>query len=73
MMAVSIKKRIGFEDQSKGYTIDGCQQLFALVLPLDFGDAGLLGNFSQHMPGLVALRLEAKCVFLPVGHRRVVV
>jgi hypothetical protein len=44
-----------------------------LVLPLDFGDVGLLGDFSQLTPGLVALRLEAKGIFLPVGHRGVAV
>jgi hypothetical protein len=61
------------EDQSKGYTVDGCQQLFALVLPFEFSDAGFLGDFSQLAPGLVTLRLEAESVALVVGHRGVVI
>jgi hypothetical protein len=48
-------------------TIDGCQQLFALVLPLEFGDACFLGDFSQLAPGFITLRLEAKGVTLVVG------
>jgi hypothetical protein len=50
-----------------------CQQLFALVLPLVFGDAGFLGDFSQLAPGFVMLLLEAKSVALVVGHRGVVI
>jgi hypothetical protein len=54
-------------------TIDGCQQLFALVLPLEFGDASLLGDIFQLALGHLELRLEAEGVELPVGHGGVVV
>jgi hypothetical protein len=54
-------------------TIDGGQQLFALVLPLKFGDASLLGDIFQLALGHLELRLEAEGVELPVGRGRVVV
>jgi hypothetical protein len=38
-----------------------------LVLPLEFGDAGFLGDFSQLAPGFLTLLLEAKGVALVVG------
>jgi hypothetical protein len=59
--------------KSKAYTVDGCQQLFVLVFPLEFGDAGFLGDFSQLMSGLVTLLLEEKGVALVVEHRGVVI
>jgi hypothetical protein len=43
------------------FTVDGLQQLLALVLPFELGDSGLLGDISQLVPGFIALRLE------PVG------
>jgi hypothetical protein len=60
-------------DQSKGCTIDGCQQLFVLVLSSELSDAGFLGDFSQLAPGLVTLRLEAESVALSIGYRGVVI
>jgi hypothetical protein len=47
--------------------------LFALVLPLEFGDASLLGDNLQLALGHLELRLEAEGVELPVGHGGVVV
>jgi hypothetical protein len=47
--------------------------LFALVLPLEFGDAILLGDILQLAMGHLELRLEAEGVELPVGHGGVVV
>jgi hypothetical protein len=47
--------------------------LFALVLPLKFGDASLLGDIFQLALGHLELRLEAEGVELPVGHEGVVV
>jgi hypothetical protein len=61
------------QSQSKGYTVNGLQQLFALILPFEFGDAGFLGNFSQLAPGFIMLRLETEGVALAVGHGGVVV
>jgi hypothetical protein len=60
-------------DQSKGCTVDGCQQLFALVLPFELSDAGFLGDFSQLALGFVTLRLEAESVAVAVRHRGVVI
>jgi hypothetical protein len=57
----------GIGGQCKGYTVDGCQQLFAPILPFEFSDAGFLGDFSQLAPGLVTLRLGAEGVTLAEG------
>jgi hypothetical protein len=42
--------------------------LLALVLPLKFGDASLLGDILQLTLGHLELRLEAEGVELPIGH-----
>jgi hypothetical protein len=44
-----------------------------LVLPLEFGDASLLGDILQLALGHFELRLEAEGIELPVGHGGVVV
>jgi hypothetical protein len=56
-----------------GFTVNGLQQLFALILPFKLIDAGFLGNFSQLAPGFVTLCLETEGVALAVGHEGVVV
>jgi hypothetical protein len=61
------------QSQSKGFTVNGLQQLFTLILPFELSDAGFLGNFYQLAPGFVTLRLEMEGVALAVGHRGVVV
>jgi hypothetical protein len=38
------------QSQSKGFTVNGLQQLFTLILPFELSDAGFLGNFSQLTP-----------------------
>jgi hypothetical protein len=72
-MVISIKGRIELRGNLRGYTIDGCQQLLALILPLQFGDASLLGDVFQLALGHLELRLEAEGVKFPVGHGGVVV
>jgi hypothetical protein len=62
-----------YQSQSKGYTVNGLQQLFTLILPFELSDAGFLGNFSQIASGFVTLRLETEGVALAVGHGGVVV
>jgi hypothetical protein len=57
----------------EGCTVDGCQQLFALVLILQFGDGGLLGDIFQLTLGHLKLHLEAEGVKFPVGNGGVVV
>jgi hypothetical protein len=57
----------------KSCTVDGVQQLFALVLPLQLGYARLLGDVLQLALGRLQLRLEAEGVDLPVGHGGVAV
>jgi hypothetical protein len=57
----------------KKFTINGLQQLFALMLPFELSDAGLLGNILQLAPGFVALCLEPEGVALVVARARVVV
>jgi hypothetical protein len=37
------------------FTIDGLQQLLALVHPFKLGDSSLLGDISQLVPSFVAL------------------
>jgi hypothetical protein len=61
------------QSQSKGYTVNGFQQLFTLILPFELSDTGFLGNLSQLAPGFVTLRLEMEVVALAVGHGGVVV
>jgi hypothetical protein len=47
--------------------------LFALVLPLQFGDASLLEDIFQLVMGHLKLLLEEEGVKFPVGHGGVVV
>jgi hypothetical protein len=54
-------------------TIDGRQQLLALVLPLQFGYASLFGDVFQFALGHLQLRLEVESIKFPVGHGGVVV
>jgi hypothetical protein len=54
-----------------GFTVNGLQRLFTLILPFEFSDTGFLGNFSQLVPGFVTLRLETEGVLLAAGHRGV--
>jgi hypothetical protein len=56
--------------QIKGFTIDGLQQLFALVLPFELGDSDLLGDVFQLVLGFIALGLESEGVTLVVARRR---
>jgi hypothetical protein len=35
------------QSESKGFTVNGLQQLFTLMLPFELSDAGFLGNFSR--------------------------
>jgi hypothetical protein len=49
------------------FTVDGLQQLLALVLPFKLGDFGLLGDVSQLAPGFIALRLEPAGVAITVA------
>jgi hypothetical protein len=72
-MVISIKSQIGFGSSSKSRTVDSCQQLFALVLPHQFGYASLLGDVSQLALGHLKFRLEAESVKFPVGHGGVAV
>jgi hypothetical protein len=46
------------QSQSKKFTINGLQQLPALMLPFKLSDASFLGNLSQLAPGFVTLRLK---------------
>jgi hypothetical protein len=57
----------------KKFTVNGLQQLLALMLPFELSDASLLGNIFQLGPGFVALRLEPEGVALVVARGRVVV
>jgi hypothetical protein len=56
----------------KRFTVNGLQQLLALMLPFKLGDSGLLGNIFQLAPGFVALRLEPEGVVLVVARGRIV-
>jgi hypothetical protein len=67
-MVISIKSQIGFGSSSKSRTVDSCQQLLALVLPLQFGYASLLGDVFRLTLGHLKFRLEAEGVKFPVGH-----
>jgi hypothetical protein len=44
----------------KRFTVNGLQQLLALMFPFELSDAGLLGNIFQLAPGFIALRLEPR-------------
>jgi hypothetical protein len=57
----------------KKFTVNDLQQLFALMLPFELSDAGLLGNILQFVPGFVALRLEPEGIALVLVRGRVVV
>jgi hypothetical protein len=70
-MAVSSK--LSWIKSIKEFTVNCLQQLLALVLPFELGDASFLGNFSQLAPGFVTLRLETEGVALAVAQRGVVV
>jgi hypothetical protein len=72
-MVISIKSQIGFGSSSKSRTIDSCQQLLALVLPLQFGYASLLGDVFQLALGHLEFCLEAESVKFPVGNGGVAV
>jgi hypothetical protein len=72
-MVISIKSQIGFGSSSKSRTVDSCQQLLALVLPLQFGYASLLGDVFQLALGHLKFCLEAESIKFPVGHEGVVV
>jgi hypothetical protein len=45
----------------------GLQQLLALMLPFELGNADFLRNIFQLAPGFVALRLETEGVALVVA------
>jgi hypothetical protein len=72
-MVISIRSHTGFGEQFQSRTVDGCQQQLALVLPLQFGYASLLGDVFQLALGHLKFRLEAESVKFPVGHGGVVV
>jgi hypothetical protein len=72
-MVISIKSQIGFGSSSKSRTVDSCQQLLALVHPLQFGYASLLGDVFQLVLGHLKFRHEAESVKFPVGHGGVAV
>jgi hypothetical protein len=57
----------------KKFTVNGLQQLLALMLPFELSDVGFLGNIFQLAPGFFKLRLEAESVALAVARRRKVV
>jgi hypothetical protein len=61
------------QNQSLGFTVNGLQQLLALMPPFELGDSSLLGNILQLTLGFFELRLEAEGIALPVGHGGVVV
>jgi hypothetical protein len=50
----------------KRFTVNGLQQLLALMLPFELGDSSLLGNIFQLTPGFFTLRLEPEGVALIV-------
>jgi hypothetical protein len=56
----------------KRFTVNGLQQLLALVLPFKLSDSRLLGNIFQLAPGFLKLR-EPEGVALTVARRRIVV
>jgi hypothetical protein len=57
----------------KKFTVNGLQQLPALMLPFELSDASFLRNLSQLAPGFVTLRLETEGVALAVARRGVAV
>jgi hypothetical protein len=56
-----------------GCTVDGRQQLLALVFPLQFGYASFFGDILQLALGHLQLRLEAESIKFPIGNGGVVV
>jgi hypothetical protein len=56
-----------------GRTVDGRQQLLALVFPLQFGYASLFGDVLQLALGHLQLRLEVESIKFPVGNGGVMV
>jgi hypothetical protein len=68
-----VSSKLSWIKSIKKFTINGLEQLFALMLPFKFGDVSFLGNFSQLTLGFVTLRLEAEGVTLAVARRGVVV
>jgi hypothetical protein len=65
---ISIKKPDWNRERFQSRTVDGRQQLLALVLPLQFGYASLFGDVLQLALGHLELRLEAESIKFPVGH-----
>jgi hypothetical protein len=61
------------KERFQSRTVDGRQQLLALVLPLQFGYASLFGDIFQLALGHLQLRLEAESVKFPVGNGGVMV
>jgi hypothetical protein len=62
-----VSSKLSWIKSIKKFTINGLQQLFALMLPFELGDASFLGNFSQLTPGFVTLCLEVEGVALAVA------
>jgi hypothetical protein len=60
-------------ERCQSRTVNGRQQLLALVLPLQFGYASLFGDIFQLALGHLQLRLEAERIKFPIGHGGVVV
>jgi hypothetical protein len=58
---------------NKKFTVNGLQQLLALMLPFELSNAGFLGNIFQLASGFVALRLEPEGVALVIARGGVVV
>jgi hypothetical protein len=73
MKVISIKSRIGLRGGFMGRTVDGHQQLLALVFPLQFGYTSLCGDVLQLALGHLQLRLEAESIKFPVGNEGVMV
>jgi hypothetical protein len=74
-MVVSSEFKLKLKEITR-FTVDGLQQLLALVLPFDLGDSILLGDVSLLALGFVALRLEPTGIAVTVaqaGGRRIVV
>jgi hypothetical protein len=65
-MAVSSEFELKLKQITR-FTVDGLQQLLALVLPFELGDSDLLGDISQLAPGFIALRLEPAGVAITVA------